>query len=482
MTYQKKEPLNLGDFGKFPPQAREMEGAILGAIMLDKYAYDTANEILTADCFYSEANQRIYKAMQSLALKNMPIDMLTVVQELQKLESLDLVGGPYYVSKLTNAVVSSANLETHARIVLQKHISRELIRIAGELIGDAYNDVIDVFELRDQAEEKIMNLSSKYINGDMVSIDKVLDQAVNKIEQWRKNGDTVTGVESGFTELDISTRGWQPGDLIVLGARPSIGKTAIALNLVRNAAMGNKPCTVAVWSLEMKAVYLVLRMLAAESDIYLHRLQTGQMEDWQMDKLIKEGVNKLKQANIFFDENSSVTLATVRAKARKLKKKNGLGLIVIDYLQLMSGEGKSGNREQEVSKISRGLKNLAQELEVPIIALSQLSRASSESITWEHGPGISSLRESGGIEQDADLILLLWGPTDDEVVKVPALQGRRKIKVAKQRNGMLATIELNFRNEIQLFQAIDHQVNGNFKPVQLPQPVIVNNFPEELPF
>lgn len=464
---QREKPALDMAFGRIPPQAIDLENAILGAIMLEPSAFDTTSGLLTTDCFYTEINKKIFGAMQTLANKNQPIDLLTVVQELQKTGNLEFIGGPYAISKLTNAVVSTANLETHCRIILQKFIAREVIRVAGELITDAYDASTDAFELLDSAEEKVMQIGTKHIHGDMTDISTVLNLAIQKVEEWRQNDTTLTGVTSGFSELDTATRGWQPGDLIILGARPSVGKTALALNLIRNAALNNeKPACVAVWSLEMKAIYLALRMLAAESEIYLHRLQTGRLDDEQMGRLISKGVNKLRQAKIFFDDTSSINMRILKAKARKLKKKNNLGLIVIDYLQLMEGEEGNNNREQQISKISRGLKNLAQELEVPIIALSQLTRESDKGVGWDKAPGISSLRESGAIEQDADVVMLLWGATEDEIKNDASLEGKRKIKIAKQRNGMLVTVELDFKNEIQLFAAIDDQLPNHFKLVK----------------
>jgi replicative DNA helicase len=471
-------------FGKLPPQAKEIENAVLGACMIDKYAYDTVSEILTAQCFYLGSNQRIFAAMQTLVSRNMPIDLLTVVEQLKATEELEIIGGPVEVMKLTNAVVSGANVEAHSRIVLQKFISREIIRVSGDLISSAYDDSTDPFDLLNSAEEQILQIGSGNLHGDLTSIATVVDKAVEQIEKWRLNEGTLTGVPSGFPELDRATRGWQPGDLIILGARPSVGKTAFALNLVRHAALNKeKPVTVAVWSLEMKSVYLALRMLAAESEMYLHRLQTGRMDDDQMFNLKRKGAEVLRRAPIFFDDSSKVSLKVIRSKARKLKKKSNLGLIVIDYLQLMSGdEDTKGNREQEIARISRGLKNLAQELDVPIIALSQLTRDAATNISWEQSPGISSLRESGSIEQDADLIMMLWGPTENEEKNDGDLIGKRKIKIGKQRNGMLITEVLNFKNEIQLFSAIDQQVGGNFTRIPNDYTQPKNNIDDDAPF
>lgn len=445
-------------YGKVPPQAIDLEKVVLGAIMLERDAFDNVSEILKPECFYVESHQRIFKSMKTLAGKNMPIDLLTVVQELQSSGELELAGGPFGLTQLTSDVTSAANIVSHAKFIFQKFHLRELIKLSSEINSLAYEDGTDNFELQDYAEKLITELGTNNISGGMISIDKVLMDAVGKIEEWRKNDDSITGVPSGFAELDKATRGWQPGDLIILAARPSVGKTALALNLIKNAASNfKKPVTVGVWSLEMKAVYLALRMLAAESKTFLYRLQTGKLSDDDMQNLMSQAVKELSKLHIFFEENSAITLSSLSRKARRLKKKEGLGLIVIDYLQLMSGEEGKGNREQEIAKISRGLKNLAQELDIPIIALSQLSREmGSKNVTWEYGPPISSIRESGAIEQDADVIMMLWGPSDEDIARDPTLSRKRKVRIAKQRNGVLITEELDFKNEIQMFQKIEN--------------------------
>lgn len=441
-------------YGRIPPQAKEMENAILGAILLDKEAFDKANEILQADCFYQDRNQRIFKAATNLAKRNMPVDLLTVVEELRQTRELELVGGAYEVTKLTNSVVSSANIDAHSRIVMEKFIQRELIKIGTELISEAYRGETDVFEMLSGAERRISEIGSKRIQGDMVDINTVLVKTLTKIDEWRANESTLTGIPSGFDQLDRATRGWQPGDLIFIAARPSVGKTALALNMIRSAALGLKPTTVAVWSLEMRSIYLMLRMLSAESKIILHKIQTGRLDDAEMKHLYNKGSNILSKANIFFDDSSHVTIRTIKAKARRLKKKNSLGIIFIDYIQLMKSEESKGTRDLEVAGISRQLKELAMELDVPIIALSQLSRDGVKGVTWDIGPPTSAMRESGSLEQDADVILMLWGASDEELKKDFSLDGRRKVRIAKQRNGVLLTIELDFKNEIQLFEQI----------------------------
>lgn len=468
---KKPTPSSIAEFGKVPPQAKELEAAVLGAIMLEKDAFDTVAEILKPECFYVEAHQRVFKSMRTLAAKNRPIDLLTVVEELRAKGEMDKIGGPYFLTQLQDGVFSAANIQTHAKIIYQKYHLRELIKISGEILSLAYDDGADNFELQDYAEKSINDLGMNQINGDMIHIQKVMMDAITKIEEWRKVEGTITGIPSGFGELDKATRGWQPGDFIVLAARPSVGKTAFALNLIRNAAANKvKPVTVGVWSLEMKAVYLALRMLSAESKTLLHRLQTGRMSDEEMEDLKRNAVRTLSNLNIFFEENSAITLQSLSRKARRLKKKENLGLIVIDYLQLMSGEDGKGNREQEIAKISRGLKNLAQELDIPILALSQLSRENGlKNVTWTVAPPLSAIRESGAVEQDADLVMMLWGPNEEEINKDPSLIGKRKVKIAKARNGVLKTEELNFKNEIQLFEKIEElfpSQPGNWKNVK----------------
>jgi replicative DNA helicase len=444
-------------YGKVPPQAKELEEAVLGAIMLEKGAFDAVIEILKPECFYVDAHQRIFRAMQSLANKSQPIDILTIVEELRTREELDLVGGPYYVTKLTNSVVSSANIEAHSRIVLQKFIQRELIRISGEIISDAYEDSTDVFDLLDQAESKIYEVTSTHLRNAYETIDSVLVKTIQRIEDLRhKNEDT---------------------DLIILAARPSVGKTAFALNLARNAALHpTKPTPVAFFSLEMSAGQLVQRILSAESEIWLEKISRGKMEEHEMKQLYARGIQKLSQAPLFIDDTPALNIFELRAKARRLKNASNIGMIIIDYLQLMSGTGenRNSNREQEISNISRSLKGLAKELQIPIIALSQLSREVEKRKEGNKMPQLSDLRESGAIEQDADMVMFLYRPeyydiTQDEMGD--SNRGETHVRIAKHRNGSLETIKLRALLHIQKF--IEDAGGGdygtglpsNFKPV-----------------
>jgi replicative DNA helicase len=478
---RRKSPLDLGTmvYGKVPPQAKDLEEAVLGAIMLEKSAFDTVVEILKPECFYVEAHQRIFSSMQTLSNKSQPIDILTVVEELRFKEELEMVGGPYYVTKLTNAVVSSANIETHARIILQKFIQRELIRISGEIIGDAYEDSTDVFDLLDDAESKLFEITNNHLRKNFDTIDSVLVKTIQRIEDLRHKNEDISGVPSGFSSLDRITYGWQNTDLIILAARPSVGKTAFALNLARNAVMhASKSTPVALFSLEMSAGQLVQRILSAESEIWLEKIARGKLEEHEMKQLYARGIQKLAQAPLYIDDTPALNIFELRAKCRRLKNKHNIGLIIIDYLQLMSGTGenRNSNREQEISNISRNLKALAKELSVPIIALSQLSREVEKRGAKDGTkmPQLSDLRESGAIEQDADLVMFLYRPdyydiTTNEMGE--SNRGETIIRIAKHRNGMLETIKLRALLHIQKFVEDDGSSLGgtglpdNWKPV-----------------
>lgn len=472
-------------YGKVPPQAKELEEVILGAIMLEKDAFDTVAEYLKPDCFYVDANQRVFTAMQNLSRKSQPIDILTVIEELRSLEELDLVGGAYYVTKLTNSVTSSANIEHHCKIVFQKFKQREMIRICGETISLAYEDSTDAFDLISNHEKALTEVSMNRNDNDITSIDTEMVLATQRIMERMKSEDKVTGVASGFNDLDRITHGFQNKDLIILAARPSVGKTALAANIARNAALHpTKPVKVAFFSLEMGKGMITERMLSCESEIHLEKIMTGNLEEWEIKKLYTAGIQKLNGNKILLDETPALTIFDLRAKARKLKRKENIGLIIIDYLQLMSGEGdgRGGNREQEISKISRGLKSLAKELQIPIVALSQLSREPDKRKGDSKMPVLSDLRESGAIEQDADVVMFLYRPeyydqTSDEMGD--STKGETHIKVAKNRNGKLDIIKLRALLHIQKFVSygidIDSANNGSFRfPSKEPDPFPTN--------
>ncbi len=458
-------------YGKVPPQARDLEEAVLGAIMLEKDAFDTVVEILKPECFYVDAHQRIYRAMQGLAQKNQPIDILTVAEELRSREELDMIGGPYYVTRLTNAVVSSAHIQAHSRIILQKFIQRELIRISGEIIGDAYEDSTDVFDLLDDAESKLFEITNNHLRKNFDTIDSVLVKTIQRIEDLRHKNEDVTGVPSGYPTLDRVSYGWQNTDLIILAARPAVGKTAFALNLARNAALHpTKPTPIAFFSLEMSAGQLVQRILSAESEIWLEKISRGKLEEHEMKQLYARGIQRLAQAPIFIDDTPALNIFELRAKCRRLKNKHNIGLIIIDYLQLMSGtnDNRNSNREQEISNISRNLKGLAKELNVPIIALSQLSREVEKRKEGNKMPQLSDLRESGAIEQDSDMVMFLYRPEYYDITTNELGENNRgetHVRIAKHRNGSLETIKLKALLHIQKFVEDD---GGDFSGVGLP--------------
>ena len=470
-------------YGKIPPQAREIEEAVLGALMLEKSAFDNVIDVnLKPECFYVEAHQIIFQAMQDMQQRGVPIDILTVVEELKRKEQLDYVGGAYYISKLTNVVVSTANIEAHGRIILQKFIQRELIKISGETISDAYEDSTDVFDLLDETETKMFKITNNYLKKNFEDIGTVLAKAINRIDELRIQKDDISGVSSGFKSIDRVTFGWQPSDLIILAARPSVGKTAFALNLARNAALHpTKPVGVGFFSLEMGAGQLVQRILSAESEVEMNKISRGKLEDYEYQQIHSRGIKKLEIAPLYIDDTAALNIFEFRAKARRLVNKHNVGLIIIDYLQLMSGTGdRGGNREQEISNISRNLKALAKELHVPIIALSQLSRAL-ETRKESKVPQLSDLRESGAIEQDADMVMFIYRPEYHEInanEQGETTKGETLIKIAKHRNGSLENIKLRALLHIQKFEEWDDgnisgmMGGGNWKPVPVgPSPI-----------
>jgi replicative DNA helicase len=440
-------------YGKVPPQAKDLEVAVLGAIMLEKQAFDIVIEILKPQCFYQDAHQRIFHAMLSLQQKNQPIDVLTMVEELRLRGELEMVGGPFAVTSLTNSVVSAANIEAHSRIILQKFIQRELIRISGEILSESYDETSDAFDQLDAAENKLFEITNNHLRKDFSKIDAVLVKTIQRIEHMRHSDEILTGVPSGFPSLDKVTNGWQPTDLIILAARPAVGKTAFALNLARNAAKSYKNVPVAFFSLEMSSQQLVQRILSAESDVWLEKISRGKMDDHEYATLYAKGIQRLADAPIYIDDTAALNIFELRAKARRLKNKHNIGLIIIDYLQLMSGAGQKGqNREQEISTISRNLKTLAKELEVPILALSQLSRAVEN--RQEKQPQLSDLRESGAIEQDADMVMFIYRPEYYEINQNEmgeSTKGLTEVKIAKHRNGSLETIRFKAKLHIQKF-------------------------------
>jgi replicative DNA helicase len=466
--------INL-NYGKVPPHAFDIEQAILGAILLVKDAFEETIDIIkTTDCFYSEAHQKIFLAMVELNQASQPIDILTVKEQLRKKGQLEMVGDTYYLTVLTNSVVSSANLESHCKIVVQKYFQRAMIQICGLTLNEAYEDSGDAFEIIDSHEKKLTELSVSRSLNRITTIEGELVQAVKRIESRRNTEDHVTGIPSGFRDLDTVTHGWQSTDLIILAARPAVGKTAFALNLARNAALHpRKPVPVALFSLEMSTGQLIERLISAESEIFLEKIATGRLEEREMEQIFYLGIQKLADTRIFFDDTPALNVFELRAKCRRLKRVNDIGLIIIDYLQLMSGVDSKGNREQEISTISRGLKGLAKELKVPIIALSQLSREVEKRKGEGFMPKLSDLRESGAIEQDADMVMFMYRPEYHDINQNQmgeSTSGETHIRIAKHRNGKLETIKLTAKLAIQKFVPFEAgfpapELGGSFKSI-----------------
>lgn len=457
--------------GKLTPQAVDLEEAVLGALMLEKEALDNVIQILSAESFYKDENRRIYAAIKKLFENTQPVDILTVTQQLKKTGELELVGGPYYITRLTNRVASSANAEFHARIIAQKFIQRELIRVSGEIYNEAFEDTTDVFDLLDKAESNLFGITQSNIRKNFGKMSILLKEAIKEIDKARKNEGHLTGVPSGFTELDRITAGWQKSDLIIIAARPGMGKTAFTLSMARNMAVDFKR-PVAVFSLEMSSIQLVNRLIASETELSSEKLRSGQLENYEWEQLMTK-ITPLDQAPLFIDDTPALSIFELRAKCRRLKSKHEIQAIIIDYLQLMQSgsESKSGNREQEISMISRSLKSIAKELEIPVIALSQLSRQV-ETRTGSKRPQLSDLRESGAIEQDADLVLFLYRP---EYYKLETFEdntpaaGMAEVIIAKHRNGALDDVRLKYIPRLAKFTNLD------FSEVYNPQAGITNS-------
>jgi replicative DNA helicase len=446
----------LMDIGKMPPQAVELEEAVLGALMLEKDALTNVIDILKPQSFYKDSNSRIFHAIEQLFTRSEPVDILTVTQELKKTGELDLVGGAYYITQLTNRVASAANAEFHARIVAQKFIQRELIRISTKTINDAYEDGSDVFDLLDNAEKNLFSIVEGNIKKNYDKMSTLIRKATEQIEHTKNNKGNFSGVPSGLTALDRLTSGWQKSDLVIIAARPAMGKTALVLTMARNAAVDFGKA-VAVFSLEMSSLQLVTRLMASESEISSEKLKKGNLEDYEFQQL-NDKTSKLAEAPLFIDDTPGLSVFELRAKARRLKEQHKIELIIVDYLQLMTagGEGK-GNREQEIATISRSLKGLAKELEIPVIALSQLSRAV-ETRGGDKRPQLSDLRESGAIEQDADMVMFIHRPeyyniTED--AEGNSTIGVAELIIAKHRNGPVDNAKTRYIGQFTKFCDLD---------------------------
>lgn len=438
-------------FDRVPPQNIEAEQAVLGAILLEGDALITVMERLQAHDFYRADHQRIYEAMVEVSHEQEPVDIVTVTARLQDMKVIEDVGGVTYLSKLANAVPTAANVEYYAQIVEEKSLTRRLISAATQIVSDGYASGEDVADLLSEAEQKIMDISNRRSASGFLPIRDVLMEVFERVEFLYENKGGTTGVPSGFEALDKMTSGFQKSDLIIVAARPSVGKTAFALNIAQNVGVRAKE-TVAIFSLEMSAAQLVQRMICAEANVDAGRMRTGYLEESDWHKMTM-AIGSLSHANIFIDDSPALTVAEIRAKCRRLKREQGgLGIVIIDYLQLIHGRGRSSdNRQQEVSEISRALKGIARELEVPIIALSQLSRGVEQ--RQDKRPMMSDLRDSGSIEQDADIVAFLY--RDDYYDKESEKQNIIEIIIAKQRNGPVGMVELVFLKNFNKFVNLD---------------------------
>lgn len=444
---------------RMPPQNIEAEQAVLGAIFLEPSSLTLASEILIPEDFYRAAHQKIFNVMLKLADQGKAIDLITVTEELAVANLLEDIGGVTYLSELAGSVPTAANMEYYARIVEEKSLLRRLIRTATSIAQDSYTREDEVEELLGDAEKRILEVAQRKNVGSFQNIKDVLVRTYDNIELLNSRVGEVTGIPTGFTELDRITAGFQRNDLIIVGARPSMGKTAFALNIAQNVATKTDE-TVAVFSLEMGAEQLVMRMLCAEGNIDAQRLRTGSLTDEDWGKLTM-AMGALSNAAIYIDDTPGVRVSEIRSKARRLKQEHGLGMIIIDYLQLVMGSGRSGdNRQQEVSEISRSLKALARELEVPVIALSQLSRGVEQ--RQDKRPMMSDIRESGSIEQDADVIAFLY--RDDYYDKESENKNIIEIIIAKQRNGPTGTIQLAFIKEYNKFVNLERRFEDSAMP------------------
>jgi len=428
------------------PQALEAELAVLGSMLLTKEAVSMSMQWLTANNFYKAANERIFACMVELFEKGEPVDAISVVDRLKKKKELASVGGAHYISGLAESVPTTANVEHYSKIVLEKHLLRTLIKVSHDVSKDAFEDSQDVDQILDSAESAIFNISEKRLRGGFKHIDPILHHAFEELDKIASKPGSVTGVPSGLMDLDDMTSGFHPGELIIVAGRPGMGKTALALTMGRNAAILEKT-GVGMFSLEMANHQLAMRLLCAEGRVDSHLVRTGKLPKAQW-KNLSIAVGSLAEAPIYLDDTPGMSVLEVRAKARRLKAEKDVGLIIVDYLQLMTGPKGSESRQQEISQISRSLKNLAKEIDLPVIGLSQLSRAV-ESRT-DRRPQLSDLRESGAIEQDADVVIFLYRPwvySQEEEDR-----GKAEIIVSKQRNGPTGIVEATFIDRFARFE------------------------------
>ena len=465
--------------GKLPPQALDLEEAILGALMLEKNALTAVVEFLRPEHFYSDQHKEIYGAIIDLFKSSEPVDMRTVVARLRKNGKLEVAGGAFFIAELTSKVSSAANIEYHARLIIEMAIKRDLIQIASQIHHDAYEDTTDVFDLLDKTEQSIFQISDSNLRKNYDNMKSLMYRAIQELQEKKNHKDGLTGIPSGFSRLDRVTSGWQKSDLVIIAARPGMGKTAFIVSALRNAAVDfNLP--VAIFSLEMASLQLVNRLISAEAELDSEKIKKGNLADFEWQQLVHK-TNRLSAAPIFIDDTPALSILELRAKCRRLKAEHNIQMIVIDYLQLMKGEA-GGNREQEIASISRALKGIAKELEVPVIALSQLSRGV-ETRGGDKRPQLSDLRESGSIEQDADIVMFLYRPEYYKITEwedgTPS-QGGAEVVIAKHRNGSLENVKLKFIGKFTKFA--DYDSPEGFTPMSnITRESRLNTFREDPP-
>jgi replicative DNA helicase len=440
------EKINVLSLEKMPPQNIEAEVALLGSILIEEDAIHPALEIINEDCFYKEAHKKIFSSIINLYNDNKPIDLVTLSEELTRTNSLEEVGGASYLASLANAVPTAANAQHYARIIKEKYILRSLISASTQIITESHEQGIDVDELLDKAERMIFDITTNKIEGGFVHLKEVIKDSIEAIDSLYQKKTHVTGIATGFQEFDSQTAGLQPSDLIVVAGRPSMGKSAFACCVAEYVGVIQR-IPVAIFSLEMSKEQLVQRMLCSHARVEAHKVRTGFLSQSDWPKLVN-AAGKLSEASIFIDDTPGISVLELRAKARRLKSHHDVQLVIVDYLQLMQGLSKAENRQQEIAEISRSLKALARELKVPVMAISQLSRA--VEARADHRPQLSDLRESGAIEQDADLVVLLlreeyYNPTEEN-------RGMAEVIIAKQRNGPVGSLKLSFIKEYTRFE------------------------------
>mgnify|MGYP000421620468 CR=1 FL=1 len=457
--FMDKNVVAQAEIGKMPPQVIDLEEAVLGAVMLEKDAIISVMEILKPEYFYLDNHQKIFTAIVELATNHEAVDILTVTERLRKQKNLDIVGGAVYIAQLTGKVPSAVNVEFHARIIAQKYIQRELIRVSSEIQRKAFDAGTDVDDLLDYSERELFGIAEGHIRRESSKLNVLLKEAINQIEESSRKEDSLIGVPSGFTRIDRITSGWQKSDLIIVAARPSMGKTAFVLSMARNITVEHKR-PVALFSLEMSSIQLVNRMIVSETELPSDKIRNGRLKDYEWEQLHYK-VNTLIDAPLFIDDTPALSIFELRAKCRRLKANHNIQLVIVDYLQLMSGPGDNRmNREQEVSIISRSLKGIAKELDIPIIALSQLNR-SVESRGGYRRPMLSDLRESGAIEQDADLVIFIHRPEKYNITEDAdgvSTIGMAEIIIAKHRNGPIGDVKLKFKEESAKFIEISESI------------------------